>query len=183
MIRERLEWLTLIFLAALAGAGWVYLSRETTATHEPIVLTTAPHVGNLAPDFTLQTVAGESVTLADYRASGGMPVVLNFWATWCPPCRVEMPHFDAANALFAGDVAILGVNQAESPATIAGYAADHGLSYRLLVDEDMKVNHLYGVLNLPTTVFIDRNGIVREVLIGTMSRAVLEDRIQGLLEE
>ena len=62
------------------------------------------------------------------------------------------------------------------------FARAHGLSYPLLVDEDMTVNHLYGVLNLPTTIFIDKNGVVREVLIGTISQAVLEDRIDALLD-
>ena len=179
-MRDRLEWLALIALVALLGSGWIYLSRETSAG-QPISLATAPYVGSLAPDFTLETVAGESFTLADFRAGEGTPVVLNFWATWCPPCRVEMPHFDNASRLYAGEVAILGVNQAEPAATIDEYATEHGLNYPLLVDGDMKVNHLYGVLNLPTTIFIDRNGVVREVLIGTMSQAVLEERIEQLV--
>jgi peroxiredoxin len=182
MTRERLEWLALIVLVALLGGGWIFLSRETQADNQPIALTTAPYVGALAPDFTAQTHDGAAVTLSDFTTDGGMPVVLNFWATWCPPCRVEMPHFEAASHLYDGEVAILGVNQAESVATIAGYATDHGLTYPLLVDEQMTVNHLYGILNLPTTIFIDANGIVREVLVGTMSRAVLEERIEKLVE-
>lgn len=181
-MRERLEWITLILLVSLMGAGWIYVSRETGGNAGPTPLTTAPYVGNLAPDFTLQTVDGRSVTLSDYAADGGMPVVLNFWATWCPPCRVEMPYFENANNLFDGEVAVLGLNQAESAAIIVDYARDRGLTYPLLVDEDMRVNNLYGVLNLPTTIFIDKNGIVREVLIGTISQAVLEDRIEQLLE-
>ena len=181
MARDRLEWLALIVLVALLGGGWIVLSRETEATNQPIALTTAPYVGALAPDFTAQTHNGATVTLSDFTANGGRPVVLNFWATWCPPCRIEMPHFEAAAQLYGPDVAILGVNQAESPGTIANYATDHGLSYPLLVDQEMTVNHLYGILNLPTTVFIDANGIVREVLVGTMSRAVLEERIEKLV--
>ncbi|MBK7217084.1 MAG: TlpA family protein disulfide reductase [Candidatus Promineofilum sp.] len=181
MKRERLEWLALIVLVALLGGGWIVLSRETEADNQPIALTTAPYVGALAPDFTAQTHDGANFTLSDFNANGGTPVVLNFWATWCPPCRVEMPHFEAAAQLYGDDVAVLGVNQAESGATIAAYARNHGLSYPLLVDEEMTINHLYGILNLPTTVFIDANGIVREVLVGTMSRAVLEERIEKLV--
>jgi len=183
MTRDRLEWLALIVLVALLGGGWIVLSRETEADNLPRALTTAPYVGALAPDFTAQTHDGTSVTLSDFTANVGTPVVLNFWATWCPPCRVEMPHFEAAAQLYGDDVALLGVNQAESVETIATYAADHGLTYPLLVDEEMTINHLYGILNLPTTVFIDANGIVREVLVGTMSRAVLEERIEKFLEE
>lgn len=180
-MRERLEWFALIALTALVGAGWIYVSRETNSAG-PTPLTTAPYVGSLAPDFTLPTVDGQTITLSDYTAAG-TPVVLNFWATWCPPCRVEMPYFQSAAALHAGDVAILGLNQAESAAVIAAYAGDRGLTYPLLVDEDMKVNNLYGVLNLPTTVFIDHNGIVREVLIGTINQGVLDDRIAQLSDE
>jgi len=181
-MRARLEWLTLITLVFLLGAGWIYLSREVGGDNEPMPLTTAPYIGNLAPDFTLQTHDGQTVTLRDYTADGGMPVVLNFWATWCPPCRVEMPYFENASALYDGRAAILGLNQAESTAIIGDFARAHGLSYPLLADEDMTVNHLYGVLNLPTTIFIDKNGVVREVLIGTISQAVLEDRIDALLD-
>ena len=182
-MRERLEWITLIVLVGLLGAGWIYVSRETNAGVGPTPLTTAPYVGNLAPDFTLQTVDGQSITLSDYVAGGGTPVVLNFWATWCPPCRVEMPYFENVNGLYDGQVAVLGLNQAESAATIAGYARDHNLTYPLLVDQDMRVNNLYGILNLPTTIFIDRNGIVREVLIGTINQGVLVDRIEELMGE
>ena len=182
-MRARLEWFTLITLVSLLGAGWIYVSRETGGDNEPMPVTTAPYVGNLAPNFTLQTFDGQTLTLHDYTVDGGMPVVLNFWATWCPPCRVEMPYFENVSTLYDGEVAILGLNQAESAAIIGDYARDHGLSYPLLVDEDMTVNNLYGVLNLPTTIFIDKNGVVREVLIGTISQAVLEDRVQGLLEQ
>ena len=79
-------------------------------------------------------------------------------------------------------MAVLGLNQAESAAVIEGFARENNLTYTLLVDHDLRVNNLYGVLNLPTTIFIDKNGIVREVLIGTISQAVLEDRIDTLLD-
>lgn len=182
MTRERFEWLAVIALAALMGAGWIYVSRDPTPSTGPTPVTTAPYVGNLAPDFTLNSLDGQTITLRDFTAGDGQPVVLNFWATWCPPCRVEMPYFERASAKYDGRVAILSINQAESPQTIGEYATRNGLTYRLLVDQDMKVNNLYGVMNLPTTIFIDKNGVVREVLVGTISQAVLEDRIEQLLD-
>ena len=180
-MRALLEWFALIALTALVGAGWIYVSREANTGTGPTPLTTAPYVGNLAPDFTLPTIDGQAVTLSDFTAAG-TPVVLNFWATWCPPCRVEMPYFESAATRHAGEIAILGLNQAEPAEAIATYARDHGLTYPLLVDADMKVNNLYGVLNLPTTVFIDHNGIVREVLIGTINQGVLAERIEELMD-
>ena len=181
-MRKRLEWIALIGLVAILSGGWIVLSRESGATG-PTPLTTAPYVGQLAPDFTLTATDGRTITLSDYTTNRGTPVILNFWATWCPPCRVEMPYFESAHNLYDEEVAILGLNQAESAATIAAYAGERGLTYPLLVDADMKVNNLYGVLNLPTTIFIDRNGVVREVLIGTMSQGVLDDRIEQLIAE
>lgn len=182
MNRERLEWGIIIVLAALMGAGWIYVSRDATPFTGPTPVTTAPYVGNLAPDFTLTTLEGEEVTLRNFTNDGGQPVVLNFWATWCPPCRVEMPYFERVNAKYEGRAAVLGINQAESVEAIQEFATRNGLTYPLLADRDMKVNNLYGILNLPTTIFIDKNGVVDEVLIGTISQAVIEDRIEQLLD-
>ncbi|HEY1408348.1 MAG TPA: TlpA disulfide reductase family protein [Promineifilum sp.] len=201
---KRLVWVGLLIVTGLLGTIWIFHSRETAAG--PMDLATAPHVGSLAPDFTLQTPSGTSFTLSDYAAGSetpvvgttgtpvvgttgtpvvgttGTPVVLNFWATWCPPCRIEMPFFDEVARRYGDKVAVLGLNQAESAAVIEGFARENNLTYTLLVDHDLRVNNLYGVLNLPTTIFIDKNGIVREVLIGTISQAVLEDRIDTLLD-
>ena len=181
-MRQRFEWIALILLAALIGSGWIYLSRDTGRNSGPTPVNTAPYVGSLAPDFTLQTIDGREITLSDYAAGEGMPVVLNFWATWCPPCRVEMPYFESAGRLYDGQVAVIGLNQAESAAVMEAFVIKNGLTYPMLVDEDMRVNNRYGVINLPTTIFIDRNGVVREVLIGTLNLGVLVDRIQDLLD-
>ncbi len=180
-MRERLEWYVIIALVAFIGSGWIYLSRETSGAAGPTSVNTAPYVGNLAPDFTLQAIDGRAITLSDFSGDG-VPVVLNFWATWCPPCRVEMPYFENVSHLYDGRVAVLGLNQAESAATMEAFAHKNGLTYPMLVDEDMRVNNLYGVLNLPTTIFIDKDGVVREVLIGTINQGVLEDRIKKLLD-
>lgn len=182
MTRERLEWIAAIALVAIIGAGWIYLSRDASAKTGPTPVTTAPYVGNLAPDFTLQTTSGESFTLSEFTAGDGTPVVLNFWATWCPPCRVEMPYFENASRRYDGRIAVLGVNQVESPDAVADYATKNGITYPLLLDSDMKVNNRFGVVNLPTTLFIDRNGVVREVLVGTINQGVLDDRIEQLLD-
>jgi thiol-disulfide isomerase/thioredoxin len=180
-VPNKLTWLGLIVASALLGTAWIFHSRETSAG--PTSLATAPHVGSLAPEFTLLSPSGEPFTLSNYTTGSETPVVLNFWATWCPPCRIEMPFFDEVARQYEDRVIIVGLNQAESAAVINGFAEQNDLTYTLLVDQDMKVNNLYGVLNLPTTIFIDKNGIVREVLIGTISQAVLVDRVDSLLDD
>ena len=186
MLQTRRGWLTLFFLTALLGSGWVIYSREPLAEERFTSIIEAPIVGHLAPDFTLTTPNGDSFTLiraVDRTGTAGKPVVLNFWATWCGPCRIEMPHMQATSEKYAGQVAIIGVNQMEPADRITDFAAEFGLTYPLLVDEQNVVNNLYGITSLPTTVFIDANGTVRELIIGTISQGVLEDRINKLLDE
>lgn len=178
MFRNRYEWAIWIVVAALLGGGWIVLSREEVMEAQTLTLTEAPIVGHLAPDFTLQTALGETHTLNDYR---GQPVVLNFWASWCGPCRIEMPYFERVQMKFNGRATILGVNQGESATTVRDFGLKQSIGYPLLVDEDNAVNLRYTINSLPTTIFVDADGVVREVIVGAISQAVLEDRVSNLL--
>ncbi len=184
----RLRFERTILLAALTALGitWILFSREEVSEPRPIALTEAPIVGHLAPDFTLTTPLGEEVSLTDFvdrDGASGQPVVLNYWASWCGPCRVETPEFQNASLRFKNQVAILGINQGEDAQTVTEFGLSFGLTYPLLVDEDNAVNLTYGVNSLPTTIFIDRKGVVREVFIGILNEAVLTERLNRLLEE
>lgn len=178
---------TIFFLAvALLGGTWILVSRERPAEVSNFLLSEAPIVGHLAPDFTLTTAQGESVSLSEHvdrAGDAGRPVVLNYWASWCGPCRVETPHLQSASLKYKNQAAILGVNQGENAKTVAEFGVSFSLTYPLLVDDDNSVNDLYGVANLPTTIFIDRKGVVREVFVGLMNRAVLEERLERLIDE
>ena len=174
-------------VAAMLGTTWIFMSRTPQQTStSPITLTEAPIVGHLAPDFTLQTPLGETITLSeviDRNGAAGQPVVLNFWASWCGPCRVEMPDLQRTSMKYNGRSAIIGINQGESATTVTNFGNEFNITYPLLVDDDNSINHLYTVNSLPTTVFVDASGVVREVQIGIITQAVLEDRIQDLLKE
>ena len=186
MIASRFERTILLLFLTILGGAWISFSRESSSTTEGSVLAEAPIVGHLAPDFTLQTAIGESVSLTDHvdrSGDQGRPVVLNYWASWCGPCRVETPELQDASLKYKNRVAIIGVNQGETPATITKFGTSFGLNYPLLVDENNVVNQLYGVVGLPTTVFIDRKGIVREVFVGILSQATLQERIERLLAD
>ena len=188
MLRSGFEHVILLVVLGLLGSAWIVYSREPVSQPRNFLLTEAPIVGHLAPDFILSTVEGEAYALKDLvdrdgDSGAGRPVILNFWASWCGPCRIETPHFQSASLKHNGRVAILGVNQGESAGIITDFGTSFGLTYPLLVDPENRVNDLYSIINLPTTVFIDRQGIVREVFVGVMNQAVLEERINRLLQE
>jgi len=166
---------------ALLGLGWIVYSQEPGAALDGgDELTEAPVAGYLAPQFVLNSTVGDKVSLSDYR---GQPVVLNFWATWCPPCRAEMPEFQEASVKYNGQAVVLGIDQGEPPSIVSDFGNSLGISYPLLIDQDNSVNRSYGISALPTTVFIDSQGVVREVFTGIVSKAVLEDRIERLIGE
>jgi thiol-disulfide isomerase/thioredoxin len=181
MLESRFGWTLLLVGVALLGLGWIAYSQEQEASLSGAeALVEAPVAGHLAPSFTLATTLSEEISLADYR---GRPVVLNFWATWCPPCRAEMPEFQSASIKYNGQAAILGIDQGESPSIVADFGSSLGITYPLLVDQQNVVSRDYNVTALPTTVFIDGRGVVREVVTGIVSKAVLEDRIERLIAE
>jgi peroxiredoxin len=181
MLKSRFGWTLLLLGVALLGLGWIAYSQEPAASLNGVEgLTEAPIAGYLAPGFTLNSTLGQEITLADYR---GQPVVLNFWATWCAPCRLEMPYFQGASAKYNGQAAVLGIDSGEPPSIVSDFGNSLGITYPLLIDQDNSVNRTYGVGALPTTVFVDGRGVVREVFTGIVSQAVLEDRIERLISE
>lgn len=135
-------------------------------------------VGEPAPAFTARTLDGSTASLEEFR---GRVVVVNFWATWCGPCRVEMPEFERYQAQMGGQVAILGVNLQEPPSLIEPFVRQYGLTFPILLDESGTIASLYRVTGLPMSVILDRSGIVRERVIGAMTQEVLTRRVERLL--
>ncbi len=161
--------------ALLVGGGaWIAVSH-VPATTDPT--TAAPQVGFLAPDFTLTTLADEPVTLGELR---GKPIVLNFWATWCPPCRAELPHFQAAHEAYGDEVIILAVDEQENARHVMDFAQQLGLTFPIPLDTDGRVGVEYRVRAYPTTFFIDAEGVIQRVVRGTTTRAVLDSTLAGM---
>jgi peroxiredoxin len=129
----------------------------------------------LAPDFSLNDLNGQRVTLSQFR---GKPVMLNFWASWCGPCRIELPEIQALHqAHDKGDVVILGVDFGEQADTVRSFVHENGLTYRILTDENSTISRLYHVPGLPTTVFVNKQGQIVETHLGPISQSTAE---QGL---
>jgi peroxiredoxin len=140
---------------------------------------TTAKVGEPAPDFTLLTPEGGSISLSELR---GQAVVINFWATWCPPCRLEMPMLEAAYQKYqAQGLTVLAVDQQEAPAAVRAYFQELGLSFPVVIDETGEVSSLYRVLALPTSYFVDREGVVRAMHRGLLTEQQLEGYIAQVL--
>jgi len=123
-----------------------------------------PQVSGTAPDFQTTMPKGEAVSLKDYR---GKNVLLTFWATWCEPCKKEMPEIEAAYEAQKGEgLVILAVNFGEKAAEAQAFAEKMGLTFPILLDRKINIAEQYGVVSLPVTFFIDRNGTIRERVFG-----------------
>jgi thiol-disulfide isomerase/thioredoxin len=139
----------------------------------------APVVGGAAPDFTLPTVEGRSLSLSSLR---GKPVIINFWATWCAPCRDEMPLIQQAAARYASSgLTVLAIDVQEGEALVQPFVEEFGLTFPVLLDKTGEVVSRYRVRGIPTTVFVDREGIIRSVYLGPMDEAILEKQLSVLL--
>ncbi|MCX8087342.1 MAG: TlpA family protein disulfide reductase [Rhodocyclaceae bacterium] len=136
--------------------------------------------GDAAPAFTARLIDGATLDFPAARA--GEPLVLRFWADWCRFCAPEMKMIDAVRARHAGRFAILAVNVGQEAATVAAFMARLGVSYPAALDEDARIAKRYGVVALPTTFFIDAQGIVRGKIVGEADEALFERHIQALLQ-
>jgi len=133
----------------------------------------APEVGKLAPDFELNTLDGQTIVLSDFQ---GTPVLLNFWATWCGPCVHEMPFLQQIYEERPGEEPVmLAINIGESPSQAAEFMQSYGFSFPVLLDGDTALAQRYNIQYIPTTFFINSDGIIQEIKVGSFqSKAEIE---------
>jgi peroxiredoxin len=140
----------------------------------------AAAVGRPAPDFTLADLDGNQVSLSDFR---GKTVFINFWATWCPPCREEMPAIEALYQQYEDkDVVVLGVDILETEGEVRQFVEEGGYSWTFVMDTTGEVTNSYQVVAIPTSFFIDKEGIIRAVSVGAMTKGAMEARLLVAME-
>lgn len=182
LMQSRGIWAIIIGVVLVAGIGWIIFSASLMAKNssgDAGALGPAPVAGHPAPDFELNTLDGNTIRLSDFQ---GKPVVVNFWATWCPPCRAEFPDFQDAAVDNADSLVIIGINNtsADQRDNISPFLEEFGITFPIVLDEKGDVVEAYRVLGLPTTVFINSDGIINEVFTGPLNKAYIESKITEL---
>jgi peroxiredoxin len=177
--------LTVIIIVAAAIAVMLivgkHLARRSAQGGGPgVPAGNAPKAGAMAPDFSLESLDGKIVRLADFR---GKAVLLNFWATWCQPCKIEMPWFADLQKQYGPEgLQVIGVAMDDAPKQdIQKFAKEMGVNYLVLLGKESVGEAYGGVEFLPTTFYIDRNGKVIERIFGLRSRSEIEDYVKQSL--
>jgi cytochrome c biogenesis protein CcmG, thiol:disulfide interchange protein DsbE len=184
MLTDSRRWALFSVAVLSLGVLWILASRLPVASTTGGAPPPSPREGFSAPDFTLETLDGEQISLSDLH---GQVVLVNFWASWCPPCRAEMPAIESVYRSYEGlGLEVLAVNTAnqDDVASAAAFVQELGLSFPIPLDHTGAVSASYNLHGLPSSYFIDRQGVIRSVVVGgPMSEALVQSRVEDLLGE
>ncbi|MDD5312047.1 MAG: TlpA disulfide reductase family protein [Dehalococcoidia bacterium] len=167
-----------VYIIVIATLVAVFINgcSATNQTGQSGIMT-GNRIGNLAQDFNLHTTDGREIKLSDYR---GQNVILNFWATWCGPCRYEMPFFQAVQEKWdKSGVIVLAIATMDDPDSVRSYAKVYNLKFTIPVDVMGNVAKKYGISGMPTTFFIDQEGIITSVRIGPF---ITQEEIEDMMK-
>ena len=169
-----------VFILIIAGAAWGYNYLTQKAAKPPAVTQDDSSSDSLAkaPDFCVQTLNGETAVLEDFA---GKPTVLNFWATWCAPCKSEMPVFEDMYGKYGNEVnfVMINVDGGASPVAAASeFIAQNGYTFPVYADTDYSASYAYNARSIPLSVFIDKDGNILQTHVGAMDGATLENYIK-----
>ncbi|HEX6302652.1 MAG TPA: redoxin domain-containing protein [Anaerolineales bacterium] len=184
ILTDSRRWALFSFSVVFLGVLWILASRVPGAATTGGAPPPSPREGFSAPDFTLETLDGGQITLSDLR---GKVVLVNFWASWCPPCRAEMPAIESVYRSYKGlGLEVLAVNTTnqDDVAAAADFVQELGLSFPIPLDHTGAVSASYNLRGLPSSYFIDQQGVIRSMVVGgPMSKALVQSRVEELLRE
>ena len=182
------QWNLVLVTALIAGSLFIAATRvqpgsgvTPPAAQTDVLTDPAPLPNHPAPDLALPQLDGTQLTLRDLR---GQVVLINVWATWCPPCRAEMPAIQQAYAAYRDrGFMVLAVNQREDATAITPFLEQHGLTFPILLDRNGRASATYQASALPSSFFVDRRGVIRAVYRGPMPPRVINGIVEQLLQE
>ncbi len=178
------RWNSLLAVILGLGALWTLFSRVPSAATTGGAPPPSPRQGFSAPDFTLDLLSGGQVTLSDLR---GKVVLVNLWASWCLPCRAEMPAIENVYRAYQDrGLEVLAVNTTlqDRESDAAAFVQQYGLTFPIPLDRTGAISARYRLRGLPSTYFVDRRGVIRAVVIGgPMSEATIQSKLEDLLNE
>jgi len=173
---------TFYIITLVAALAWIFVSADRAGTSTAGEIP-APREGFLAPDFSLKTLEGKTVTLSDFRDQA---VLVNLWATWCPPCRAEMSAIQKLYDEYKDQgFVVLAVNMTyqDDARAVLPFTQENNLAFPILLEETGSMAKSYELRSLPSSFFINRDGFIQEVVIGgPMSEALLRTRIETILQ-
>jgi thiol-disulfide isomerase/thioredoxin len=163
---KMIQFAKLFLLLSLIGLAFCACDKKTEAPAAAQVEAPGGLIGQAAPELELKDVSGQTQLLSQYR---GQVVILNFWATWCPPCREEMPSMDALQRKFGEQgLVVLAVNVEENEAAaVSAFLENNAYSFPILLDPEAVAQNAYGVYRFPESFILDRNGVIVDKVIGS----------------
>lgn len=181
--QDNRRWTTMTVIVLVLSVGWTFHSRVPSAAATDGALPPSPREGFRAPDFTLALLGGGQVTLSELQ---GKVVMINLWASWCGPCRIEMPAIEKVYRAHKDQgFVVLGVNSTfqDNEADAAAFVRELGLSFPILLDRTGTASHRYQLRALPSTFFVDRQGVIRSAVFGAMNEALIESKVVELIKD
>ncbi len=187
-LRPRQWDVVLVAVLVVAGSLFIAATRvqpssgaQSTAAQTDALTDPAPLPDHPVPDLALLQLDSTPRTLRDLR---GQVVLINIWATWCPPCRAEMPTIETAYEQYRDQgFTVLAVNLQEDPGSVATFMQEYKLTFPALLDLDGQVSRTYQAFSLPSSFFVDKKGVIRAVYRGPMPRSVIAGTVEQLLQE
>jgi len=183
LLQENRRLAILLLVVFILGAGWIWVSRVPPAATTSGKPPQSPRQGFIAPDFTLDLLGGGQVSLSELR---GSVLMINLWASWCPPCRAEMPAIQNAYEDYHDrgfEVLAINTTYQDQEEAAQAFVNEFGLTFPVLLDRTGSVANRYLLRALPTTFFVDRDGVIQDVVIGgPMSEALIRSKIEAALE-
>jgi len=174
-MRRNRKWVQIAILIAILLIGG-YTIGSSLFAEESI-----PREGSEPPAFSLLGLDGKTYSLQDYK---GRPVIVNFWGTWCDPCKREMPAIQSQYEKWKDrGLEVLSLNLDESRVTVQSFVQQNGLTFPILFDKDLHMRDRYAVRSYPTTFFIDSSGKIAKIAPGEMTEAFIEQTVRTILKE